>query len=76
MHTGLPFLHYLPMQIYRTLIATIGLKYWSLEENLSLLDTTSLLRLFPPSVIVKITTVKFFGIPSNLIAYGQAPDIG
>jgi hypothetical protein len=72
MHTGLPFLHYLPMRFYRVILAQIGLQYWASEDNLNLLDGNSFLRLFSPSVSVSIAKVRFLGIPSNLIAYGES----
>ena len=71
MHTGLPLLHYLPMRIYRFIIARSRFRYWASEENLNLLDTRSFLGLFPSSVSVKVVRVTFLGIPSNLIAYGE-----
>lgn len=71
MHTGLPLLHYLPMRIYRFILARVGLRYWASEENLNLLDVRSFSRLFSPFVSVKVLTVTFLGIPSNLIAYGE-----
>ncbi|OGP53817.1 MAG: hypothetical protein A2Y65_12620 [Deltaproteobacteria bacterium RBG_13_52_11] len=72
MHTVLPFLHYLPMRIYRFVLARIGLRYWASEENLNLLDARGFSRLFPSSVSVKVVTVTLLGIPSNLIAYGES----
>ena len=37
-HTGIPLLHYLPGAIYRKLLKTLGVDYWSKEENLDFFD--------------------------------------
>ena len=42
MHTKIPFLHYLPKIFYRKILKIIGLSFYSLEENLNLLNTNDL----------------------------------
>ncbi|MGO9018999.1 MAG: methyltransferase domain-containing protein [Syntrophobacteraceae bacterium] len=72
MHTGLPFLHYLPMCLYRAILARTGFRYWASEENLNLLDSKTLRNLFRPFVSVNIFKIRLWGVPSNLIAYGKS----
>jgi hypothetical protein len=69
-HTAIPFLHFLPKNIYRKLLAAIGEIYWSREENLNLLSRKELISLFPDEVNVITDSVKIFGVSTNLIAYG------
>jgi|TARA_Y100000389_G_scaffold168335_1_gene173946 ubiquinone/menaquinone biosynthesis C-methylase UbiE len=45
MHTKIPFLHYLPKKIYRVILKIIGLNFYSLEENLNLLNTSDLKKM-------------------------------
>ncbi len=73
MHTGLPLLHYLPMRLYRVIIAKTWLRYWSNEKNLHLLDIKTLQRMFSPFVGVNTLKIRLWGIPSNLVAYGKSP---
>jgi ubiquinone/menaquinone biosynthesis C-methylase UbiE len=46
-HTGIPFLHYLPPNTYRRILKLIGLDYFSREENLNLLSKKDLIGLLP-----------------------------
>ena len=73
MHTGLPFLHYLPPRIYRGILRRVGLSYYADEENLNLLTRRQFRALFPAGASVQVHAVSLLGWPSNLIAFGQSP---
>lgn len=73
-HTGLPFLHYLPPAVFRAILSRSRLRSWAEEENLNLLTKPEFASLFPPEACV---TLEFQGIglghfKSNLVAYGYA----
>jgi hypothetical protein len=72
MHTGLPLLHYLPVDCYRAILAKTKFRYWSYEKNLNLLDIENLRRLFLPYVVANLVKIRLLGIPSNLVAYGKS----
>jgi hypothetical protein len=44
-HTKLPFLHWLPRPWHRRVLAILGMKFWSREENLRLLSHQEILSL-------------------------------
>jgi SAM-dependent methyltransferase len=46
-HSGLPLLHFLPMNVYRRLLRRTRYRYWAQEENLNMLTEADLVRLFP-----------------------------
>jgi SAM-dependent methyltransferase len=68
-HTGLPLIHYLPKKIFRRILKTIGLEYWSSEENLNLLNFREFKELFPHDIMIEFKKIKLFGFTSNLIIY-------
>ena len=70
-HTFVPFLHWLPVSIYRRIFRMIGLGLWAKESNLNLLDKKTFLELFPSHTQVKIHNIRFLGFVSNLIAVGD-----
>jgi SAM-dependent methyltransferase len=69
-HTAIPLLHYLPKKIYRKTLSAVGETYWSNEKNLNLLSRKELKNLFPNDVQVTIDGARFWGMTTNLIAYG------
>jgi len=71
-HTAIPLLHFLPKRIYRKILNVLGETYWSKEENLNLLSKKELRELFPKDSNVIIDSVRFLGLSTNLIAYGNA----
>ena len=71
-HTMLPFLHFLPVAWWRKSLAVLGYGYYSLEENLNLLDKRSLPKLFPADVSIEVIGVKTLGFISNLVAFKTA----
>jgi hypothetical protein len=72
LHTAVPLLHYLPKRIHRKLLAALGEKYWSKEQNLNLLAQAELAGLFPKEANAIMDSVRLFGVPTNLIAYGRS----
>lgn len=74
-HTGLPFLHYLPPIIFRKILSRTNFCFWASKKNLNLLSQAQFAFLFRPEDRV---TLEFQGIgigrfKSNLIAYGDSP---
>jgi hypothetical protein len=71
LHTVIPFLHWLPKTLHRKILSSLGIDYLSREENLNLLTKRELLTYCEPLLSsvrgVKIYTVNFLGIPSNLL---------
>jgi SAM-dependent methyltransferase len=70
-HTGIPLLHYLPPRAFRAVLRKTRYERWADESNLNILTAGELERLFPNGVGVQIQTVRLFGIPSNLVAFGD-----
>jgi hypothetical protein len=71
-HIGLPFIQYLPPQLFRKILTILGKDMYATEENLNLLDRRNLLALIktnsPNQCKHKISEVKWLGISSNLVA--------
>ena len=42
-HTAIPLIHWLPKKIHRKILSLIGLKFYSLEENLNLMSKKDIL---------------------------------
>lgn len=75
LHTILPLIHWLPKNIHRTILRSIGLKFYSLEENLNLLSYKCL-AVFCKELNIKNYTIKkiyTLGFPSNLILIIKKP---
>jgi len=74
-HTKIPFLHWLPKSIHRTLLKLIGLKYFSDEDNLNLLTKKELINIMKNDKYINIDfsieTIKLFGLISNFIVVGK-----
>lgn len=73
-HTKLPFLHWLPRDWHRVLLAFVRMKFWASEKNLSLLSKQDLLRVIETSsqmtglkLNVSWCQPKFLGMTSNLV---------
>jgi SAM-dependent methyltransferase len=75
-HTGLPFLHFLPRAAYRAILAKTSYRYWADEAHLNILTGDALRRMLPPGVKGQVETVRLFGLPSNLIAFGDSQGVG
>jgi hypothetical protein len=63
-HTLIPLLHYLPRRWHRALLRTIGMPYWSHEQNLRLLSKRDLAVLIPAGVSASISSTS---LKTNLI---------
>jgi hypothetical protein len=70
LHTGLPFLHYLPAGLYRPAYRALGFGAYASEGTLNLLDARRLRRLFPKGALVEVRSVRLLGLASNLVALG------
>jgi ubiquinone/menaquinone biosynthesis C-methylase UbiE len=68
-HTLLPFLHWSPKRIHRSILKMIGLQFYALEANLNLLDRKTLSRACTEQGIrhFSVKGVKTFGFTSNLV---------
>lgn len=69
LHTLFPFLHWLPKHIHRTILKTIGLKFYSEENNLNLLSY-GVISSFCQELGIKNYKIKFIntlGLPSNIL---------
>lgn len=68
-HTVTPLLHYLPPRIYRPIYAALGFEFFSMEENLNLLDAEELLGLLTPEARgrAELGFHRFLGLKSNLL---------
>jgi hypothetical protein len=69
LHTAIPLIHWLPKNIHRKMLKIIGKNFFALEENLNLLSRNALQELCIGNGIknYKIQTIKFLGLPSNLL---------
>jgi hypothetical protein len=70
-HTGLPFLHYLPPGVFRSMLRGTRYRHWAEESNLNILTARELARLFPATVRVEVRSIRLAGLPSNLAAFGR-----
>jgi SAM-dependent methyltransferase len=75
-HTGLPFLHFLPSNAYRAILARTPYRYWADEAHLNILSGDVLRRMLPAGVKGQVETVRLFGLSSNLIAFGDCQGVG
>ncbi len=74
-HTVTPLLHYLPPPVYRRVYRTLGLEFFSHEENLNLLDERAFRALVPPDVKASMHAHRFLGLRSNFfLVIGEALD--
>lgn len=64
MHSGIPFIHWLPRRWFEKLVFPIREGFWSNINNLNLLDEKDIYRL---SKKVRVQYIKTFGIKSNII---------
>lgn len=70
-HTGLPFIHYLPMKIHHLLYKVLGKNMYASQDNLNLLRSSDLKRLIDPyrkqGLKVTYYYTKWLMLPSNII---------
>lgn len=72
-HTQIPFIHWFPKKIHRTLLYLFGLKFYSKEENLNLLSITDLENLLKnfSNIEYKIRYINLIGFKSNYLIFGK-----
>lgn len=75
-HTGLPLLHYLPAHAYRAILGKTSYRYWADEAHLNFLTRGALRQMLPLGAKGQVETVRLFGVPSNLIAFGECERVG
>ena len=65
----------LPKNVHRKILYIIGLKEYAKEENLNLLDYSSLNKIIYSQINanfkIKIFKIKLFGLTSNLLIFGE-----
>src|SRR4029078_13122637 len=71
-HTQLPLVHWLPKPWFRTILQAIGQSHLAREENFKLMSATAPGRAAGglQGWSFHISTVKLFGMRSNLILFG------
>jgi hypothetical protein len=69
LHTGLPILHYLPKVAHRWILSKIGQQFYSREDNLNLLNKSTIKMLLQNLAIrnYRVRTIKLLGISSNIL---------
>jgi predicted SAM-dependent methyltransferase len=69
LHTAIPLIHWLPKEVHRKILKTIGKGFFAEETNLNLLAKNDLKKLCKENGIkkYKILTAYFLGLPSNLL---------
>ena len=72
-HTKLPFIHWLPKNIHRSLLNFIGLNYFAKEENLNLFSEQDLNVSMKESGIknYEIFYINLLGFKSNFLIFGK-----
>ena len=70
-HTMMPLIHWLPPEIFRSLIRRIGKTFYAQENNLNLLDAKILRQMFPKNMNISTHHYRLFGMISNLFFYAQ-----
>jgi len=73
-HTGLPFVHFLPPAIFRTMLRLLGKTMYATEEKLNLLSRADLMAVSEQGsrsnagrISTRLASVKWLGLPSNFI---------
>lgn len=68
-HTLIPFIHFLPKKLHRSILKIIGLKFISKEENLNLLTINELRKICIDQNIKEfyVKKIRIFGLTSNII---------
>ena len=69
-HTKLPFLHWLPENIFRKALLFLNMEYFADKKNLNLLskgDLKKILNIFSDKIEYKIYNISFLGFISNFL---------
>ena len=76
-HTLIPFAHWLPKRVFRSILSAFGQPELALEENLNLMDTNTLQsisrahRRHNSDWSLQVSHTRLFGWPSNLVLSGR-----
>lgn len=68
-HSIAPFIHWLPPEIFRSILRWMGKDFYAKEENLNLLAQDDIIKMLPPKKEVQIEHFRLFGFVSNLMFY-------
>lgn len=68
-HTIVPLLHWLPPQVFRSILKLMGKTFFAKEENLNLLSKKTLLNMIPLGRKAHLIRFRLFGFTSNLMLY-------
>lgn len=76
MHTLMPFVHWLPGRLYRSIWKRLGLTFWADERNLNLLTVSEVRKLLPPDGASRVRLLWTCGWPSNLeVHWRRDPEV-
>lgn len=71
-HSGLFFIHWLPLSIFRKVCKAINKPFWAEVTNLNPLYVRDVLKMNPKGIKLKVKIYKMFNfLPSHLIIYSQ-----
>lgn len=73
-HTKLPFIHWLPKNIFRKILLLLRIRYFADEKNLNLLNKKELneiLNNFSKKIIFKIYNIRLLGFVSNFLVIAK-----
>ena len=77
-HTKLPFIHWLPKNIFRKALLFLNMKYFADQNNLNLLSKSELkeiLNIFSDRINFKIYNIRFLGLISNFLVICEVKKI-
>lgn len=72
-HTVMPFLHWLPPDIFRAILKALRMEFYASEETLNLLDEKALLAMLPPETRTRKLHFRLMGPISNLVLCIESP---
>ena len=73
-HTKLPFLHWLPKNIFRKILLYLNMDYFADQNNLNLLSKKELIKIldsFSDRINYKIYNIRFLGFVSNFFVIAE-----
>lgn len=66
MHTFIPFLHWLPWNVFQKIVRVLKGDFWADINNLNLLSTHDIRKMFVDNELV-VSSIRTMGIKSNLL---------
>jgi 2-polyprenyl-3-methyl-5-hydroxy-6-metoxy-1,4-benzoquinol methylase len=70
-HTMMPIAHWLPPSQFRKVLKIVGKEFYAQEENLNLLESKSLIEMFPTEMKITPLHHRLLGVISNLYFYAE-----